>query len=91
MTLEEETESRVWAANEKSMNIVGLAKAQVKIEHAMKICNFWVTPSMSERVILLRLELIPKSFINHEELRRRSPDVSIVCKNHTSEPFCNIG
>ena len=46
------------------MKIVGLAKAQVKIEHATKICNFWVTPSMSERVILLRLELIPKSFIS---------------------------
>ena len=46
------------------MKIVGLAKAQVKIEHATKICNFWVTPSMSDRVILLRLELIPKSFIS---------------------------
>ena len=67
MTLEEETESRVWAANEQSMKIVGTAKAQVKIEHATKICNFWVTPSMSDRVILSRLELmnfhnIPKSF-----------------------------
>ena len=40
MTLEEETESRVWVANEKSMKIVGLAKAQVKIEHATKKSNF---------------------------------------------------
>ena len=55
MTLEEETESRVWAANEKSMKIVALAKAQVKIEHATKESNFRVTPSMSDRVILLRL------------------------------------
>ena len=36
MTLEAETELTVWAANEKSMKIVGLAKAQVKIEHEEK-------------------------------------------------------
>ena len=37
MTLEEEMESKVWAANEQSMKIVGTAKAQVKIEHATNI------------------------------------------------------
>ena len=59
--------SRIWAANEQSMGIMGITKALVRIEHATKICKFWVTPSMGDRVLISRKELmsfhmIPKSF-----------------------------
>ena len=49
------------------MTIAGTAQALVKIEDSVKICEFWVTPMMRDRLLLSRQQLmtfniIPKTF-----------------------------
>ena len=41
--------SKVYTANRNVMTIAGTAKALVKIEGSVRICNFWVTPMMRSR------------------------------------------
>ena len=59
--------SRVYTASGHAMTISGIAKALVKIEDSVKICEFWVTPMMRDRLLLSRQQLmtfniIPKTF-----------------------------
>ena len=65
--LDKESKSQVWAANEQSMEILGTAKVLVKIEDKTRVCKFWITPSVRNRIVLSRQELmnfriIPRSF-----------------------------
>ena len=59
--------SKVYMASGHAMTISGIAKALVKIEDSVKICEFWVTPMMRDRLLLSRQQLmtfniIPKTF-----------------------------
>ena len=43
--------SKVYTANRHVMTIAGTAEALVKIEDSVKICHFWVTPMMRDRLL----------------------------------------
>ena len=95
--LEKEETSKVWAANEQSMVISGTTKVLVKIENTTRVCKFWLTPSVRDRIVLSRQELmnfhiIPRSFPSI--MRHPSADTkmcqscaSIMSLNH----FENLG
>ena len=95
--LEKEETSKVWAANEQSMVISGTTKVLVKIENTTKICKFWLTPSVRDRIVLSRQELmnfhiIPRSFpsiMKHPstDTRMCQSCASIMSLNH----FENLG
>ena len=60
-------DSKVYTASGHAMEISGTAKALVKIEDSVHICDFWVTPMMRDRLLLSRQQLmtfniIPKTF-----------------------------
>ena len=59
--------SKVYTANRNVMTISGTAKGLVKIEDSVRLCIFWVTPMMRDRLLLSRQQLmifniIPKTF-----------------------------
>ena len=65
--LDQLSNSKVYTASGHAMTISGVAEALVKIEDSIKICTFWITPMMRDRLLISRQELmkfniIPKSF-----------------------------
>ena len=59
--------SKVYTASGHAMTISGVAEALVKIEDSIRICKFWITPMMRDRLLISRQQLmtfniIPKTF-----------------------------
>ena len=94
MNLEEETESRVWAVGSqwKIYENSGPGQSSSQNWTCHEDMQFLGNTLNEWQGNPFKAGTVPQDIHqHHEELRRRSPDVSIVCKNHTSEPFCNIG